>query len=192
MVERDLQLDAATLRQELDARWPDAVGAARACTDETHRLVLLHPQYDGFVSLHVTARCDLDGVFVMPDEELAAVITSHHRTGLLARGQVLPIDLELHPGKIREPVSSGTLAIVDVDGEPVAPAVRFTLSTDPALDCVLAGAIDGPFRSREAFEQAVDDLRERRGGARRLARRIEALTNGGDDPGWSRLPWRRA
>ena len=191
MAGRDIELDAATLREELDARWPDAEGAARASTDETHRLVLLHPEYDGFVSLHVTARADLDGVFVVPDPDLVDVVTAHHRTGPLARGQQLPIDLELHPGKVREPASSGLLELVDAEGEPVAPPVRLTLATDPALDCVLAGAVDGPFEDAGTFEQAVADLRERRGQARRLAARVEALADGKADPGWSRLPWRR-
>jgi hypothetical protein len=184
-------LDAETLRARLDERWPDAVGARRASTDETHRLVLLHPEYDGFVSLHVTARADLDGVFVVPDPDLVDIVTSHHRTGPLARGQELPIDLELHPGKVREPASSGLLELVDASGDPVAPPVRLTLATDPALDCVLAGTVDGPFGDDAAFAQAVDELRAGRGSARRLAQRVEALHDGREDPGWSRLPWRR-
>lgn len=153
--------------------------------------MLLHPEYDGFVSLHVTARADLDGVFVVPDAQLADVVTAHHRTGPLARGQQLPIDIELHPGKVREPATSGELTLVDVEGNPVAPPVHLTLATDAALDCVLAGAEDGPFADVESFEQAVSELRERRGRPRRLAARIEALSSGRADPGWSRLPWRR-
>jgi hypothetical protein len=184
-------LDAETLRARLDERWPDAVGARRASTDETHLHVQLHPEYDGIVSLHVTARADLDGVFVVPDPDLVDIVTSHHRTGPLARGQELPIDLELHPGKVREPASSGLLELVDASGDPVAPPVRLTLATDPALDCVLAGTVDGPFGDVAAFAQAVDELRAGRGSARRLAQRVEALHDGREDPGWSRLPWRR-
>ena len=187
-----LELEAATLRAVLDERWPDASGAGRASTDEAHRLVLLNDQYDGFVSLHVTARADLDGVFVVPDADLAAVVTAHHRTGPLARGQELSIDLELHPGKVREPATSGLLELVDTAGEPIATPVRLTLATDPSLDCVLAGAVDGPFGDADAFERAVDDLRAGRGRPRRLAQRIDALAERGTDPGWSRLPWRRA
>ncbi len=191
MSRKDHEFDAATLRAELDGRWPDAEGVRRATTDETHRLALLHPEYDGFLTLHVTAHADVDGVFVLPSPELASVVTSHHRTGPLERGQVLPIDLELHPGNVRQPVSSGTISLVDASGEPVAADVRFTFATDAALDCVLAGAVDGPFGSVDAFEEAVGELADRRGGARRLARRLEALEAGGEDPGWGRLPWRR-
>lgn len=192
MPKSDPEFDAATLRAELDARWPDAVGAARATTDEMHRLALLHPEYDGFLTLHVTARADLDGVFVLPSPELATVVTSHHRIGPLERGQELPIDLELHPGHVREPGATGTIALVDASGEAVAPEVRLTLATDAALDCVLAGEVDGPFPDPDAFVAAVADLLAGRGGPRRLARRIEALLEGDEDPGWSRLPWRRS
>jgi hypothetical protein len=185
-------LHAATLREELDSRWPDAVGDARASTDETHRLALVHPQYDGFVTLAVTARADLDGVFVLPDPELADVVTSHHRTGPLARGQVLPIDLELHPGRVAAPATSGELHLVDASGEDVAPPVRLTIATDPALDCVLAGAVDGPFTNVDSFELAVGELQVGIGSARALARRVEVLEAGGEDPGWGRrMPWGR-
>ena len=183
--------DADTLRAILDERWPNAAGANRATTDETHRVVLLHPEYDGFVSLHVTARADLDGVFVVPDPELVDIVTSHHRTGPVARGQELPIDLELHPGKVREPASSGLVELVDASGEPVAPPVRLTLAADPSLDCVLAGAIDGPFADADELDRVVEELRAGRGSTKRLAQRIDALHDGRDDPGWSRLPWRR-
>lgn len=187
----DLVLEAAALRAELDLRWPGAIGDARATTDESHRLVLLHPQFDGFVSLEVTARADLSGVFVVPDRALARVVTAHHRTGPLERGQQLPIDLELHPGAVASPATSGVLELVDADRVPVAPPVRLTLATDTSLDCVLAGAVDGPFPDVDSFELAVAELIAARGAARRLARRIEALQRGDADPGWSRLPWRR-
>jgi hypothetical protein len=189
MGETDLELDAATLRAMLDERWPDAEGERRASTDETHRLVLVHPEYDGFISLHVTSRADLDGVFVLPDESLAGVVTAHHRTGPLWRGQVLPIDLELHPGNVREPATSGLLELVDSSTEPIAPPVRLTLATDGSFDCTLAGAVDGPWDDPAEFEQAVDDLLAGRGRAKRLRARIDARQDG-DDPGWSRLPWR--
>jgi hypothetical protein len=191
VAKRSLKLDIATLREILDERWPDAVGEHRARTDESHRLVLLHPEYDGFVTLTATARADFDGVFVVPDEQLVDIVTSHHRTGPLARGQELPIDLELHPGKVREPASSGLLQLVDASGEAVAPAVRLTLATDTSVSCVLAGVEDGPFADAESFEQAVDDLRAGRGNARRLAQRVEAMHDDKSDPGWSRMPWRR-
>lgn len=188
----DPEFDAATLRAELDQRWPDATDASRATTDETHRLALLHPEYDGFLTLHVTARTDLDGVFVVPSPELANVVTSHHRIGPLDRGQELPIDLELHPGHVRAPATNGTITLVDASGERIAPEFRLTLATDRSLACVLAGAIDGPFPDVDAFRTAVADLLAGRGGPRRLAYRIEALLDDREDPGWSRLPWRRA
>jgi hypothetical protein len=144
------------------------------------------------LSIPLTARADFDGVFVVPDEQLVDIVTSHHRTGPLARGQELPIDLELHPGKVREPASSGVLELVDARGEAVAPPVRLTLATDTSLTCTLAGAQDGPFDEPAAFEQAVEELRAGRGSARRLAQRVEALHDDRSDPGWSRLPWRRA
>ncbi len=192
MAKPDPEFDAETLRAELDARWPDATGRRRATTDETHRLALLHSEYDGFLTLEVTARCDLDGAFVVPSQELGSVITSHHRIGPLARGQVLPVDLELHPGNVREPATSGVLSLVDASGEMIAPDVRVTLATDDALDCVLAGAVDGPFGDPGAFAAAVEDLVAGRGTPRRLAQRIEALLDGREDPGWSRLPWKRS
>lgn len=186
----DPEFDSATLRAELDARWPDATGTRRATTDETHRLAIVHPEYDGFITLHVTARADLDGVFVVPDATLDSVLTAHHRVGPLARGQELPIDLELHPGNAAHEPRDGTLRLVDAGGTTIAPPVRITLATDDSLDCVLAGAVDGPFPTPHAFEQAIDDLLEGRGDPRRLARRVDALLDGRDDPGWSRLPGR--
>lgn len=192
MPKPDPEFDAATLRAELDQRWPDAIGAARATTDETHRLALLHPEYDGFLTLHVTARADLDGVFVLPSPELATVVTSHHRIGPIERGQELPIDLELHPGHVRTPATSGTIALVDASGEAIAPDVHLTLATHASLDCVLAGIVDGPFADAAEFDAAVAELLAGRGGPRRLAQRIDALLDGREDPGWSRLPWRRA
>jgi len=187
----DVSLDAATLREMLDARWPYADGNRRAATDETHRLVLLHPLYDGFVTLEVTARCDLETVVVEADEDLASIVTPHHRTGWLRRGQVLPIDLELHPRSVRPPASTGLVHLRDANGDAIASPVRITLASDFTLDCTLAGAVEGPFPTPAAFEQAVADLREGRGGPRALARRIAALEAGRTDPGWSRLPWRR-
>ncbi len=183
---RRRQLDAETLRAQLDLRWPDAVGDRRATTDERHRLVLVHPQYDGFVTLTVHARADLDAVFVLPDRELDRIVTSHHRTGPLERGQQLPIDLELHPGNVARHGTDGVLRLVDSSGEDVAPPVRLTVATDPGLDCVLAGADDGPFESPEALAAVVDELLDGRGSASRLERRVEALAAGGDDPGWGR------
>ncbi|MCW2925653.1 MAG: hypothetical protein JWM98_3057 [Thermoleophilia bacterium] len=170
-----MTLDAAELEARLAARWPGATGEGRARTDETHRLVLCHPEYDGFVTLEVTARADLDGVFVVPDPALVDQLTAHHRTGPLERGQTLPIDLELHPGKVRAPVSSGLLELVDVEGEPVAPPVRVTLATHTSLDCVLAGAVDGPYADAPEFEATVADLAGGRLRPRRLARRIERM-----------------
>lgn len=187
----DPTFDATTLRAELETRWPDATGAARAMADETHRLALLHPEYDGFITLHVVARADLDGVFVVPDVALEPALTAHHRIGPLAREQVLPIDLELHPGAIGAAPVDGTLRLVDASGQDIAPSIRVTLATDPSLECVLAGAVDGPFADEASFESAIDDLLAGRGSAKRLAHRIEALADGRDDPGWSRLRWRR-
>jgi hypothetical protein len=186
VIERDPDLDAATLRAVLDLRWPGATGPARASTDETHRLVLTHPEYDGFVTLELSARADLDGVFVVPDPQLDPVVTSHHRTGPLQRGQVLPIDLELHPGNVRGRGADGRLRLVDASGEDVAPGVRLTVATDPTLDCVLAGAVDGPL-DPPALEQVIDELLAGLGDPRRLARRVEAVREGRQDPGWSRL-----
>lgn len=186
----DVELDAATLRAELDLRWPDATGARRAATDEQHRIVLLHSQYDGFVTLELRARADMGGVFVLPDAALASVVTSHHRTGPVARGQRLPIDLELHPGNVAKPASDGLLRLVDTDGADVAPAVRLTIATDDSLDCVLAGRVDGPF-DPEALELAVSELLAGRADARRLARRVTTMQDGGEDPGWGRRGWLR-
>jgi hypothetical protein len=186
----DVELDAATLRAELDLRWPDAAGDRRATTDEQHRVVLLHSKYDGFITLEVTARADLDGVFVLPDEHLARVVTAHHRTGPVARGQQLPIDLELHPGNVERPATDGMLRLVDVEGTDIAPPVRITISTDDSLDCVLAGLVDGPFEP-EALELAVTELLDGRGDAYRMARRVATMQNGGEDPGWGRRGWLR-
>ena len=104
---------------------------------------------------------------------------------------MLPIDLELHPGLVRAPASHGLVAIVDGTGAALAPPVRVTIATDRSLDCVLAGQIDGPFDQADEFERVVAELRAGRGSAKRLARRVEALVEGGTDPGWSRMPWRR-
>lgn len=186
-----LELDAATLAAELDLRWPGATGSGRAATDETHRLALLHPDYDGFLSLEVTARAELDGVFVVPEAALSRVVTAHHRTGPLARGQRLPIDLELHPGNVPPRGTTGLLELVDASGAALAPPVRLTLATDPTLECELAGAVDGPFPDQATFEAAVLDLLEARETTRHLARRVRALAAGAADPGVRRRWWRR-
>jgi hypothetical protein len=190
----DLDLDVATLRAELDLRWPDATGDRRAGTDESHRLVLCHPEYDGFVTLLVTARTDLDGVLLLPEPALDRVMTAHHRTARLQRGEQLPIDLELHPGNVEHPASDGTIRIVDPDGEDVAAPVRLTVATHRSLECVLAGACDGPLEPAE-LQAAADQLRAGATNVRALARRIDRARDTGADPGPGRtfpsLRWGR-
>ncbi|MCW2962441.1 MAG: hypothetical protein JWM25_1552 [Thermoleophilia bacterium] len=167
------------------------IGGARAATDETHRLALLHPRYDGFISLQVTARTDLSDFSIVADSTLAPLLTSHHLTGSLRRGQSRAVDLELHPGAIPAGGADGLLRIVDATGTAIAPPVRVTLATDPALECTLAGAVDGPWPA-DAFAPIIDELLAGVGGPRRLARRIAAVERGHDDPGWSRMPWGRS
>jgi len=175
---------AASLEAELAARWPGAEGQHRAITDETHRLVLLHPLYDGFVSLEVTARCDLDGVFVVPDVDLVDIITSHHRTGPVERGQTLPIDLELHPRNVRSPASTGLLELVDASGDPIATPVRITLATSFKVECELAGGDEGTFGEPAVFEQHARALVDGRTSPTRLARGIRRVQAGRRWPTW--------
>jgi len=171
---------------------PPPTGAARATTDESHRLALVHPAYDGFITLELRAQTDLADLRVVVGAALDRVLTAHHRTGAIAAGQVRPVDLELHPGSIERPTTSGVLHIVDEHGDDAAPPVRITLASDRTFACQLAGALDGPWSDEADFEQAVEDLRAGRGDARRLSRRISVVFAGSPDPGWSRLPWRRA
>ncbi|MCW2950164.1 MAG: hypothetical protein JWN41_1177 [Thermoleophilia bacterium] len=171
---------------------PARHGTARATTDETHRVALLHPEYDGFITVELRAQCDLDDLRIELDADLDRVLTAHHKTGPIGAGQLRPVDLELHPGSIAAPATSGTARVVDGRGEAAAPPIRITLATDRTLDCQLAGAVDGPWADPELFEQAAADLCAGRGSARRLARRIERVSAGATDPGWSPLPWRRA
>jgi hypothetical protein len=192
MADADRQLDSATLREELDLRWPEATGAARASTDETHRVVLCHPEYDGFVSLAIELRADVDDVGIEPDAVLDAVVTAHHRTGPMYRGQELPVDLELHPGNAARTGTTGLLRIVDGAGVDIAPNVRLTIATDESLDCVLAGEVDGPFEEPGALDAALEQLADGRSPARDLARRTELVREGRPDPGPAgRLRWWR-
>jgi len=161
------------------------VAAHRALTDETHRLALVHPEYDGFLTLEITARTDLGQVRIVPDHTLAGCITAQHALGSLGRGQVRPVDLELHPGAIPELGVSGWIHLCDDEGDDLAPPMRLSLATDPSLDCVLAGAKDGPWDDPSELDTVVDELLAGRP-ARRLARRIETMLEGNEDPGWSR------
>lgn len=189
MTDSRAQALATTLAQHLSA--PPRSGQQRVSIDETHRVALVHPEYDGFITMELQAQCDLADVRVVVGPELDAVLTAHHKTGPLMMGQARPVDLELHPGSIEAPATSGLVRIVDELGVDAAPALRVTLATDRSLECQLAGAIDGPWEDPAEFERAAADLCAGHGGARALARRITLVANGQPDPGWSRLPWRR-
>lgn len=185
---------ADALRVHVDAArgTTPPLGIDRASLDERHRLALVHPQYDGFLVLHVTAHADLDDVRVHPDEALARVLTPHHAVGPLHREQTRSVDLELHPRAIgREPVS-GLIHVVDGSGAAVCAALRCTLAADPSVECTLAGAVDGPWSDPDEFEQVVRELLDGTGSARALDRRIGRVAAGRPDPGWpARTWWRR-
>lgn len=168
---------AIDLRAVLDrlAPAPSGAGTGRAATDETHRLVLVHPEYDGFVTLEVRAACDLADVRVIPDDALDRYVTAHHVVGPLRSGQRRPVDLELHVVAVPGGRVSGALHVVDAsDGSDAAPSVRLTIGTDRRLDCVLAGAVDGPWNDPAEFEDAVDSLVHGRVGARKLAQVVQS------------------
>lgn len=189
MTDSRAQALATVLARHVTA--PLRSGPDRASTDETHRLALVHPEYDGFITVELRAHCDLADLRIVVGPELDAVLTAHHKTGPLADGQVRPVDLELHPGSIEQPATSGLLFIVDESGADAAPPMRVTLASDRTFECQLAGAVDGPWSEADAFEHAVADLRAGRGNARRLSRRVALVAAGATDPGWSRRPWRR-
>ena len=193
LLESSLPIDGLELEASGDgfATYRVPLGSDRAITDERHRVALVHPEYDGFLTLSVRACVDLYHVRVVPDEALADCITPQHAIAPLGRGQTRPIDLELHPGAIVAQLTSGVLRIVDEHDADVAPAVRITLGTDASLDCVLAGTCDGPWQDPAALEQAVADVVDGRGSVKRLAKRIEALHKDHDDPGWGRRLWGR-
>lgn len=173
-----------------EVRGPLRTGTDRARVDERHRLALLHPEYDGFLVMYVTALADLDDVRIQPDETLMRVFTPHHAIGPLVRGQDRPIDLELHPGAIGGGPISGLIRIVDGASEEVAPPLRVTLATHRQLACTIAGAVDGPWPAAH-FEQVVDELLEHGHDPAALARRIERVEAGRPDPGWPRRRWWR-
>lgn len=162
-----------------------ASGIDRITLDESHRVALLHPQYDGFIVIHAAAQTDIADLRFVIDEELANVITPQHAIGPLFRGQVRPIDLELHPGAIPlDQAITGLIHIVDDRGVACSPAMRLTLAVDATLDCVLAGSIDGPWVNSSEFERAAKELVDGVGDAKAFARRISALERGRPDPGW--------
>jgi hypothetical protein len=168
-----MAIDLPTVLERL-APAPTGAGVGRATTDETHRLVLVHPEYDGFVTLEVRALTDLADVRVLPGETLDRYVTAHHVVGPLRAGQRRPVDLELHVVAVAGGRVSGALRVVDAtDGSDVAPPVRLTIGTDRRLDCVLAGAVDGPWSAPSDFEDAVDSLVHGRVGARKLAQLVE-------------------
>ena len=185
----DATLEAALARH---ATAPLLSGERRASTDESHRVALMHPLYDGFITVELVAHCDLTDLRLVASPELDHVVTPHHKVGAIGAGQRRPVDVELHPGAIPALGVSGWLRVVDEAGQDAAPPMRLTLATHGSLDCVLAGHEEGPWAAPETLDGIVDELLAGRGGAKRLAARIDAVARGAADPGWSRVPWRRA
>ncbi len=163
---------------------PAPRGEHRAVADERHRLALFHPRYDGFLTLTIRARCDLDDIRLVPDASLARVVTAHHRIGLLARGQERPIDLELHPGAVPRSGSHGEIAVVDAEGIPVCPAVVFTLAVTERTDCLVAGELEGPWPVGE-FQAICAAVRRSHRGVARAVRQLAAT-----DPEHRRSRWK--
>lgn len=183
---------ADALRIHVEAvRGPERMGSDRARLDERHRVALLHPEYDGFLVLHVTALADLDDVRIRPDAELARVFTAHHLVGPLRRGQVRSIDLEIHPKAIGdERRVSGLLHVVDGEDAAICAAMRCTLATDRTLECTLAGRIDGPWTDGDEFDAIAREFADGQGDPRSFVRRIDAVEAGKADPGWpKRRKW---
>jgi hypothetical protein len=180
---------ADALRIHVDAvRGPEPAGSDRARLDERHRVALLHPEYDGFLVLHVTALGDLDDVRIRPDDQLARVFTPHHVIGPLRRGQVRSVDLEIHPKALGENPGrvTGLLHIVDGNDAAICPALRMTLGTDRSLECTLAGRIDGPWSDGDQFDAIAREFIDGAGDAQSFARRITLVEAGKADPGWPR------
>lgn len=182
------------LRIHVDALRGDApLGTDRARLDERHRVALLHPEYDGFIVLHVTALADLDDVRIRPDDTLDRIFTAHHLIGPLRRGQTRSVDLELHPLAIGDRRVSGLIHVVDGSDAAICPSLRCTLATDRALTCTLAGSVDGPWDDPDEFEQVTREFLDGSGTVTDLDRRITRVEAGRPDPGWptSRRWWRR-
>ena len=134
-------------------RYHAPAGTRRAHFDEEHLLAIMHPQYDGFVVATLLAHGPLLTPTIVASEALAAVITPHHRLGPLGRGQVRPIDLELHPGVIPPTGITGVLEVHE-DGQPTGVTMHMTVATTPGIDCVLAGRTEGPLAA-DRFDELI-------------------------------------
>lgn len=149
-------------------------GAFRASFDETDQLAICHPLYDGFLVTRLSMQCDLDGLEIRPSTSLRTCITPHHTPGAIAAGQDHPIDLELHPGNIPATGAFGTLHAIDPETDSdVCRPMTIVLASSAAVDCVLAGRVDGPLAS-EDFDEVITALRGDRPRIARIARRITA------------------
>lgn len=149
-------------------------GAFRATFDETDQLAICHPLYDGFLVTRLSLQCDLAGLEIRPSTSLHTCITPHHTPGPLAAGQDHPIDLELHPGNIPSAGVRGMLHAIDpATDSDVCQPMTIVLASSPAVDCVLAGRVDGPL-SPDDFDEVITTLHGDRPRIARIARRISA------------------
>ena len=171
----------------------DELAAAGRCWfDETHRVAVVNPRWDGFLVASYLAPCDIEQLRIVCDESLASSVTAHLLNSNMRRGQVRPIDLELHPGTLpRRGVTGGITAydgLTKLDGTPL----RLTLFPSRAVTCSVAGNIEGPLPA-ERLDRVVARIRAGWYPAAKLSAQIDraASTTGGrrravgSDPWWS-------
>lgn len=155
--------------------------------DETHSVAVVHPRWDGFLVTEFVALADVTDLRFAVSESLAETVTPHYHAAPLRRGQVRPVDLELHPGTIPWRGVSGTITACDGD-EPIAgQPLRMTIFASRSATCSTAGAVAGPLR-RGTLERTVKLTRQGLFPATALAARIERAERSrkpvSGDPWW--------
>ena len=163
---------------------------AQCWFDETHRVAVVNPRWDGFLVASFVALHDIVQLRIVPDHALASSITVHTLNAPLRRGQIRPVDLELHPGTLPRRGVTGFVEAYDGLTRLPSKALRVTLFPSRAVTCSVAGEIEGPLPAHK-LERAVARIRSGWYPAARLASQIErAERTTGTTPGepWWHLP----
>ncbi len=160
-----------------------AQGARRCSVDESHMVAFVHPRFDGFVSVQLTAHVQVDDICVVIDESLSRIVTPHHRVSgsllpLLGRGRQLPIDIEIHSHLVPEAGVSGRLEFNDASGARVSNGLTLTLASCRHCECIVVGESMGPWSEATDFRSEIVSALQSPRRMRRLVRKLKKM-------GWS-------
>ncbi|MBC7643920.1 MAG: hypothetical protein H7123_02260 [Thermoleophilia bacterium] len=140
--------------------------------DETHRVAVVNPRWDGFLVASFIALQDIVQLRIVPDEALTSSITVHTLNAPLRRGQIRPVDLELHPGTLPRRGVTGYIEAFDGLTRVASVPLRVTLFPSRSVTCSVAGVLEGPLPMHK-LERAVARIRGGWYPAARLSSQIE-------------------